>query len=336
MKQRIEYIDAIKGLAIFLMVMGHAIAWNYEDYNTICIFYPEQSINVKVGGVIWQLIYSFHMPLFFMVSGFLTYKVYQWGDFLSFIKKKFMRLFLPWVCTIWLVYLVRGAIGYWFLLCLFQISIVGFLLITLLEKVNLKRIWIIDVLIMGIVYVCLRIFHAQEWQFYGVSLGRFVGAFIPFFIGVLLRKHNFLFSICIESAWSYSLFLILFAGVFSSRYLLEYGNIFEHIYNHSTLFLTIVGSFMTFHIFAKNIFVRFRSVLSLLGRKTLPIYMLHIMFVMQIPAVGEFVIMQNAVTSIVLQIIYSVVVSVIAIGLSLLLYRVIIISPHFKRLFFGE
>ena len=24
MKQRIEYIDAIKGLAIFLMVMGHA------------------------------------------------------------------------------------------------------------------------------------------------------------------------------------------------------------------------------------------------------------------------------------------------------------------------
>lgn len=64
--------------------------------------------------------------------------------------------------------------------------------------------------------------------------------------------------------------------------------------------------------------------------------MLHIMFVMQIPAVGEFVIMQNAVTSIVLQIIYSVVVSVIAIGLSLLLYRVIIISPHFKRLFFGE
>lgn len=50
MKQRIEYIDAIKGLAIFLMVMGHAIAWNYEDYNTICNFYPEQSINVKVGG----------------------------------------------------------------------------------------------------------------------------------------------------------------------------------------------------------------------------------------------------------------------------------------------
>lgn len=63
MKQRIEYIDAIKGLAIFLMVMGHAIAWNYDDYNAVCNFHPEQTINVK-WGAIWQLIYSFHMPLF--------------------------------------------------------------------------------------------------------------------------------------------------------------------------------------------------------------------------------------------------------------------------------
>ena len=56
MKQRIEYIDAIKGLAIFLMVMGHAIAWNYDDYNAVCNFHPEQTINVKMGGAIWQLI----------------------------------------------------------------------------------------------------------------------------------------------------------------------------------------------------------------------------------------------------------------------------------------
>ena len=42
------------------------------------------------------------------------YKAYQWSDFLSFTKKKIIRLLLPYICTIWLVYLVRGAIGYWF------------------------------------------------------------------------------------------------------------------------------------------------------------------------------------------------------------------------------
>lgn len=157
------------------------------------------------------------------------YKAYQWSDFLSFTKKKIIRLLLPYICTIWLVYLVRGAIGYWFLLCLFQISIVGFLLITLLEKINPKRFLIIDIIIMGIVYVLLRIFHAQEWHLYGISLGRFVGAFIPFFVGILLRKHKFLFNACIYSDWFYSSALILFVGVFSCRYLLEYGKFWELI-----------------------------------------------------------------------------------------------------------
>lgn len=49
-KKRIEYLDAIKGFAIFLMVMGHVIAWNYADYSRICIYDPNQPINVKMGG----------------------------------------------------------------------------------------------------------------------------------------------------------------------------------------------------------------------------------------------------------------------------------------------
>ena len=63
MKQRIEYINAIKGLAIFLMVMGHAIAWNYDDYNAVCNFHPEQTINVKMGGAIWRIngVISYHL-----------------------------------------------------------------------------------------------------------------------------------------------------------------------------------------------------------------------------------------------------------------------------------
>lgn len=29
--QRIEYLDAVKGFAIFLVVFGHAIGWNVTD-----------------------------------------------------------------------------------------------------------------------------------------------------------------------------------------------------------------------------------------------------------------------------------------------------------------
>lgn len=72
MEKRIEYIDSIRGLAIFLVVMGHAIAWNYGDWQQICVFSPSQPKSYWVGGVVWQVIYSFHMALFFMVSGFLS------------------------------------------------------------------------------------------------------------------------------------------------------------------------------------------------------------------------------------------------------------------------
>ena len=52
-------IDSLKGIAIFLVVLGHSI-----------ILYP-----VNLHGVLWssklfEWVESVHMPLFFLVSGF--------------------------------------------------------------------------------------------------------------------------------------------------------------------------------------------------------------------------------------------------------------------------
>lgn len=60
------------------------------------------------------------------------------------------------------------------------------------------------------------------------------------------------------------------------------------------------------------------------------------MFVPQIYVIGEIILKQNAVTSIVLQITYSTFISIIAIILSITLYKIIIISPLFRKLLFGE
>ena len=49
--ERYTWIDCIKGIGIFLVVLGHIYKDNY------------------IG--LW--IYSFHMPLFFMLSGYLMY-----------------------------------------------------------------------------------------------------------------------------------------------------------------------------------------------------------------------------------------------------------------------
>ena len=66
---RVKYIDIARGLAIFLVVWGHTLT----------------------SGMKRQVIYGFHMPLFFIISGaLLKPKQFLSGkDYLQFIKKKF-------------------------------------------------------------------------------------------------------------------------------------------------------------------------------------------------------------------------------------------------------
>ena len=51
MSKRIEYLDIAKGVGILLVVLGH------NDFEVISLF-------------VQRLIYSFHMPLFFFLSGY--------------------------------------------------------------------------------------------------------------------------------------------------------------------------------------------------------------------------------------------------------------------------
>lgn len=71
-KERIKFLDSAKGLAICLMVFAHAIAWNLADYQSVISINSTQSDKNLVAGLLWQFIYSFHMPLFFLISGYLT------------------------------------------------------------------------------------------------------------------------------------------------------------------------------------------------------------------------------------------------------------------------
>lgn len=60
---RIEWLDSLKGFAIFLVVVGHAVL-GYLRAGT----FPEYQWSLQLTH---DLIYSFHMPLFFLISGFL-------------------------------------------------------------------------------------------------------------------------------------------------------------------------------------------------------------------------------------------------------------------------
>ncbi|WP_442589244.1 acyltransferase family protein [Pedobacter sp. AW31-3R] len=89
------FIDYLKGVAIFLVVWGHGLQFLDTQYN--CYQNP-----------VFLFIYSFHMPLFMCISGYLFAFSAKKKPFTEMFKIKFKQLFYPILCWgllfTWLVY----------------------------------------------------------------------------------------------------------------------------------------------------------------------------------------------------------------------------------------
>lgn len=72
-KERIDWVDTLKGIGIILVILGHVPALNIIGY-----------------------IFSFHMPLFFFISGFLFWPQ-KYHSFTSFLIKKAKSLLIPYL-----------------------------------------------------------------------------------------------------------------------------------------------------------------------------------------------------------------------------------------------
>lgn len=129
MKQRVQWIDTIKGIGMLLVILGHFMNNN----------------------IFLKTLYIFHIPLFFIVSGYLFNCDKGIKDFLL---SKLRRLVLPyfslgipitiaqvifWQEKFW----IDGVIHYivqrkytamWFLACLIIVNILAFILLKISDK----------------------------------------------------------------------------------------------------------------------------------------------------------------------------------------------------------
>lgn len=76
---RIKWIDTAKALGMFLVFYGHYIEMFAKSGNTI-------------ASIQFQIIYSFHMPLFFMISGFFAKANVEKS---SFVRNIFLSRMIP-------------------------------------------------------------------------------------------------------------------------------------------------------------------------------------------------------------------------------------------------
>lgn len=120
-------VDIIRGFAMLLVVLGHTMSGSTSEFQDSLLF---------------QVIWTLQMPLFIIISGYVTRYSRPLTDgagLLKFIKKRSLAYLLPW--TVWTL-VVRAAIfgqtqyfdikfllwqtdsGYWFLLTIWTIAMV--------------------------------------------------------------------------------------------------------------------------------------------------------------------------------------------------------------------
>jgi len=85
--KRDPFLDIIKGITIFLVVFGHCIQYGsgIEYFSNRSFFYD----------ITFKIIYSFHMPLFMLVSGYLFYYNIKKHSIKELIFNRITRLVVP-------------------------------------------------------------------------------------------------------------------------------------------------------------------------------------------------------------------------------------------------
>lgn len=321
-KQRIQELDYMKGSAIILVIMGHVVQFSLlmQDTNIV------------------GLIGIFHMPIFFTVSGYLSYKCFSTNVCVSeYIKKLAKRsriLLIPLI--IWslvsnlMPYNVSPSIsviyrgGYWFFYSLWWCDIINTVLSYISNR--FKSTLKFDLLLYAIVYAIILVGRVTNIELGGFLPTTSLQYYFPFFIiGLLMKKYEAIQNIFLNK-YSYAVGLLI----------VLIGWYFRGLQSYPLFALAALGAVIVAWMSCKEINPdkKIAKALGIVGRNTLPIYAIHYFFIAELPiAWHNFV---NVPMGFFFQFVIALCYSLIVVLLCLVIDRIISFNPLTRMLFFGE
>lgn len=307
---RYTYLDLLKGFAIITVVIYH-MGLGREP--------------------IMQYFINTQMPIFFIVSGFLTYKSTGYNTLGNTIKR-FRQLLFPLLFsgvalslyknTNYVDYLFNeGKLGYWFLLTLLETICVYNITYNIKVKLSPKYSWSVDLI--SIMFLSLFRYIMPENAIALLGL-RQLAKFYPIFIaGIYLRKYP----IIMEKIQQHNyIFIILFAYVF----LYQQDNTNKLLFYLDQVISGIINATFMFYIFKKyENTMPFSDKLQFIGRNSLNIYVIHFFLLFSI---NEIYVSNHFAINLLLSLIFSGSV-IIA---SLIIGKIIEAIPFLSLLFLGQ
>lgn len=335
--KRINYIDIARAFAIILIVFGHTIVHNGNTY------------------WLYKLIYSFHIVLFFIISGYV-YK--EKKEIKTFIKQKFFSLMVPYFIfsILFLIpYFIfgndvnsainsegkfnlllllkeiiygTGANGalkqntsLWFLPALFSTEVFYKVLMKKITKLNPYLKFLILLLIS---YLSTKITVIMPW---GINTALTLTLF--FYLGIVMKKNHTIEKIS-KNKWYFLVIIIL---SISCLFLYQY-NITVSCVNYQYgnyvifLFISIVISLFILLISYK---IKNSKILEFIGKNTLSILLFHkiiiLIFQTKIPFSKSILLTGTSYKCIII----AIMISILAIVISILIGT--IIQKYFPYLY---
>lgn len=192
LKQRLIWADSLKGWLMLLVILGHAIQ---SAFGVDCD-----------SNHVWNLIYSFHMPAFMAISGWLAYRGIvsskpintDWGGYLDVCKRRNFQLSVPFFVWSLMRFMLSGDYSidhlikivirpdayFWFLWVLLWICVIFNLAQLVASKLKVNEM----VLILG---TCLLLFGVMVVMEIRVLGFQFLAYYFLFYtLGYCLHKYE--------------------------------------------------------------------------------------------------------------------------------------------------
>lgn len=328
-KQRIEYIDAMRGFTMILVVYSH-----------ICHFCFGDSL-LGFNAVF----FLFRLPCFFFISGWL-FETMARKPFWMVARRKMMVQLVPTFIFLFLLapppefFHQLGALkgGYWFTFVLFEFFILYMLAVRLCRKWDFG----VALLIALGAFVYSRYYHvilssAVGWQVYAIKFLGFLSValwryFLFFYIGAWVRRHFETFIRLTDKPAVILAITIVFAFMASTSHK-------DHLIYEILRFYVggISGMWMVFCFFRLSASwlqrIHLSKPLQYVGTRTLDIYLLHYFFLPRflMPYAGLWQNYNNSAIEFV--VILSI--ALLVLGVTLLASYVIRLSPFLRHYLFG-
>ncbi len=270
MKRRIEWIDCVKGYGILLVLLAHTNIFNSLKFE----------------------IYTFHMPLFFFLAGYV-FSIKNYSGFKPFLIKKFKTLIVPYFCFggVILIYTLMTAgfttynffdfmkhlllqqrfLTLWFIACLFFAEVIFYFILKLTKQDNRK----ISIIIIG-----LAVMSYLYYRYININLLWNIDTCltaIPFLgLGFVIKnnKQDFLEKFV---KYRYVFFLLMIntiAGYFNYKLYHTGIDMFWNTYNNFVLFyLSATAGILAFILFVRLLPIN--KAIQYIGENSLIYYALH-------------------------------------------------------------